>query len=101
LEKLGWEGPVYQISALNSEGLDALCWDIMRWIEDKAEAEAADAGLAEHEASLKVQMQTEARDRLEAYKQARKGGRPSDTNASDDDDDFDDDDYDVEVEYAP
>ena len=52
----------------------------------KAEAEAADAGLAEHEASLKVQMQTEARDRLEAYKQARKGGRPSDTNASDDDD---------------
>jgi len=102
LEKLGWEGPVYQISALNSEGLDALCWDIMRWIEDKAEAEAADAGLAEHEASLKVQMQTEARDRLEAYKQARKGGRPSDTNASDDDDDdFDDDDYDIEVEYAP
>jgi len=101
LEKLGWDGPVYQISALNSEGLDALCWDIMRWIEDKAEAEAADAGLAEHEASLKVQMQTEARDRLEAYKQARKGGRPSDTNASDDDDDFDDDDYDVEVEYAP
>lgn len=101
LEKLGWEGPVYQISALNSEGLDALCWDIMRWIEDKAEAEAADAGLAEHEASLKVQMQTEARDRLEAYKQARKGGRPSDNNASDDDDDFDDDDYDVEVEYAP
>ncbi len=95
---LGWEGPVYQVSALNSEGLEALCWDIMLWIEAKAEAEADNEELAKQEADIKVTMQREARERMEEYKQSRRN-KPK-TDEEDDDDDFDDDDYDVEVEYV-
>lgn len=99
---LGWKGPVYRASALNNEGLDGLVWDIMRWIEEKAEAESQDEELAQMEAGLKEAMQKEARQRLEEYKKLRKQSRLAEGEDSDeDDDDFDDDDYDVEVEYAP
>ena len=87
------------MSALNKEGLEALTWDIMRWIEAKSEAEANDEELAQMEAGLKEAMQQEARVRLEEYKAARKNRRAQGDDL--DDDDFDDDDYDVEVEYAP
>ena len=98
VKSLGWEGPVYKVSAIKSDGLEALCWDIMRWIEEKSEAEASDEELAQLEAGLKEAMQQEARQKLEEYKASRKSKR---SNGEDDDDDFDDDDYDVEVEYAP
>ncbi|KZY67038.1 hypothetical protein A3737_34100 [Oleiphilus sp. HI0065] len=100
VQALGWKGPVYRVSALNKEGLEALTWDIMRWIDAKAEAEANDEELAELEAGLKEAMQHEARVRLEEYKAARKTRRAQGEDL-DDDDDFDEDDYDVEVEYAP
>ena len=98
VKSLGWEGPVYKVSAIKSDGLEALCWDIMRWIEEKSEAEASDEELAQLEVGLKEAMQQEARQKLEEYKASRKSKR---SNGEDDDDDFDDDDYDVEVEYAP
>ena len=98
VKSLGWEGPVYKVSAIKSDGLEALCWDIMRWIEEKSEAEGSDEELAQLEAGLKEAMQQEARQKLEEYKASRKSKR---SNGEDDDDDFDDDDYDVEVEYAP
>lgn len=100
VQALGWKGPVYRVSALNKEGLEALTWDIMRWIDAKAEAEANDEELADMEAGLKEAMQHEARVRLEEYKAARKSRRAQGEDL-DDDDDFDEDDYDVEVEYAP
>lgn len=99
IQAIGWSGPVYKVSALNKEGLEALTWDIMRWIEAKSEAEANDEELAQMEAGLKEAMQQEARVRLEEYKAARKKRRVEGDEL--DDDDFDDDDYDVEVEYAP
>ncbi|MCH2158895.1 MAG: Obg family GTPase CgtA [Oleiphilaceae bacterium] len=98
IKALNWTGPVYKASALNNEGLEPLVWDIMRWIEERAEAESNDEELAQIEAGLKEAMQKEARQRLEEYKVARKASRASE---DDEDDDFDDDDYDVEVEYAP
>ncbi len=98
VKSLGWEGPVYKVSAIKSDGLEALCWDIMRWIEEKSEAEASDEELAQLEVGLKEAMQQEARQKLEEYKASRKSKR---SNGEDDDDEFDDDDYDVEVEYAP
>lgn len=100
VQALGWKGPVYRVSALNKDGLEALTWDIMRWIDAKAEAEANDEELAELEAGLKEAMQHEARVRLEEYKAARKTRRAQ-GEGLDEDDDFDEDDYDVEVEYAP
>jgi GTP-binding protein len=94
IEKLQWEGPIYQVSALASEGTEQLCWDIMERLEDCWEAEREDPEVAEHERELQSRMQREARDRIEALRR-----RPK----TDDDDDFDDedDDHDVEVIYTP
>ncbi|MHC4221687.1 MAG: GTPase, partial [Planctomycetota bacterium] len=33
IKELGWEGPVYQISAINKKGVDKLCNDIMSTLE--------------------------------------------------------------------
>lgn len=101
-EALDNTAPVYRVSALKSEGLGALCRDIMNWIDAQADAEAADEALAQAELELKMQMQEEARVKLEAYKLARKARR--DAGVSDEGDDFEDDDDDegdIEVVYAP
>ncbi|MBC8210801.1 MAG: GTPase ObgE [Gammaproteobacteria bacterium] len=42
IDGLGWEGPVYQISAINKAGVEQLCYDIMVLVEATAAA-AADA----------------------------------------------------------
>jgi len=93
---LGWKGPVYNISAIKSQGLKPLCHDIMTWIDERNEAEAADDALAKAEFELKKKMQQEARENLELYKEARRAGKL----VGQDDDDFEDDDDDVEVVYA-
>jgi len=94
---LKWSGPVYNISAIKSKGLKPLCHDIMTWIDERAEAEAADDSLAAEEVDLKERMHKEARENLEAYKIARKEQRLS---SQEDDFDEEDDDDDVEVVYA-
>jgi len=103
ISDLNWQGPMYKISAIKSEGVTPLCHDIMSWIDEKSEAEAADESLAKAEFELKVKMQQEARDNLEAYKAARKAERAAGKEPEDglDDDVFDDEDDDVEVVYAP
>ncbi|MGO1503297.1 MAG: Obg family GTPase CgtA [Marinobacter sp.] len=95
IDELGWEGPVYHISALSGEGTKPLSQAVMRWIEERAEEEAENPEIAEQEAARRQQMDEEARAGIEEEKQARKAAR------EEDDDDFDDDDYDVEVVYAP
>jgi len=100
VEELGWEGPVYPVSAINSEGLEVLCRDIMIWIESKAQAEVEDQALAQAEQQTKEKMQQEAREKLRAYKAEQKARREKE-GGDDLDDDFDDDDDDVEVVYAP
>ena len=96
VDELGWEGPVFWISALSGEGTKSLAQAVMRWIEEQAEEEAQNPEFAEREAQRRRQMDDEARARIEAERQARRAAREED-----DDDDFDDDDYDVEVVYAP
>jgi GTP-binding protein len=34
VDELEWEGPVYQISAINKQGVDQLCYDIMIFMEE-------------------------------------------------------------------
>ena len=97
VDELGWEGPVFRISALSGEGTKALTQAVMRWIEERAELEAEDPEMAEQERARRARMDEEARARIEAERAARRAARKND----DDDDDFDDDDYDVEVVYAP
>lgn len=96
VDELGWEGPVFWISALSGEGTKSLAQAVMRWIEEQAEEEAQNPEFAEREAERRRQMDDEARARIEAERKARRAAREED-----DDDDFDDDDYDVEVVYAP
>ncbi|OEY66645.1 Obg family GTPase CgtA [Marinobacter sp. X15-166B] len=98
IDELNWTGPVFVISALSGEGTKPLTQAIMRWIEQQAEQEAQDPEAARREQERRERMDEEARQRIEAERQARRQARASD---DDDDDDFDDDDYDVEVVYAP
>ena len=102
VEALDWKGPVYNISAIKSEGLKPFCHDIMTWIDAKNEAEADDDLLAEAEQALKAQMQHEARENIEAFKLARTARRRAGIEQEGDEfDDFDDDDEDsAEFIYA-
>ncbi|EMP53915.1 GTPase CgtA [Marinobacter santoriniensis NKSG1] len=96
VDELGWDGPVFRISALSGEGTKALTQAVMRWIEEQAEEEAQNPEFAEEEAVRRQRMDEEARAKIEADRQARRAAR-----TDDDDFDDDDDDGDVEVVYAP
>lgn len=89
LEALAWEGPVYEIAAISGDGTQALCGDLMTYLEQCREEEAADPEVAEAELQTQRRMQREARQRIAELR----GG----VSRVDDDDD----DYDVEVEYVP
>tara|TARA_R110002049_G_scaffold68113_2_gene176706 strand:+ start:4305 stop:5519 length:1215 start_codon:yes stop_codon:yes gene_type:complete len=94
IKSLAWTGPVYKVSAMKSQGLDVLCRDIMTWIDAKNEAEALDQELAEQELLIKQKMQQEARENLQAFKEAQRAARAAGLEVDDDGDDYDDDDDD-------
>jgi GTP-binding protein len=97
LATLDWEGPVYEIAAINGKGTDKLCGDIMVQLEEWRELEAEDESAATAEYLRQQELQAEARARIEELRLERARAREL---AGDDDDDYDDDD-DVEVEYVP
>lgn len=91
---LGWEGPVYTISALASDGTQRLCQNIMTFLEQKRVLEAEEPERLEAEQAQQRAMQEEARARVaELRGKYRDESRENRANQSDDDDD-------VEVEYA-
>jgi GTP-binding protein len=96
LEALDWQGPVYETAAISGQGTDRLCGDLMTYLEERREQEAANPELAAAELALQQQMQEEARQRIAELRSHRQA-QPD----PDDEDEFDDDDYDVEVEYVP
>ncbi|WFM70977.1 Obg family GTPase CgtA [Halomonas sp. CKK8] len=95
VRRLGWEGPVFRISAISSDGTDALVQAAYRWLTEQRRLENEDEEAAERAREMRARMEDEAVARTEA-RLGRKRKRDDE-----DDDDFDDDDYDVEVEYAP
>jgi GTP-binding protein len=97
LAALDWQGPVYEVSAIKGEGTDALCGDLMNYLEELREQEKADPELANADAELQQRMQEEARERIAELRSQHK--RRADQEAEDDDDW--DDEYDVDVEYVP
>jgi GTP-binding protein len=101
LSALDWQGPVYEISAISSIGTDALCGDMMRYLEERRNREDEDPELAEQEREVQTRMQEEARQRIDNLRSERRAEARAAREDSEEDDDFDDDDYDVEVEYAP
>ncbi|CAM3506287.1 Obg family GTPase CgtA [Halomonas lysinitropha] len=95
VRRLGWEGPVFRISAISSDGTDALVQAAHRWLTEQRRLENEDEEAAERAREMRARMEDEAVARTEA----RLGRRRK--RDDEDDDDFDDDDYDVEIEYAP
>jgi GTP-binding protein len=97
IEHLNWQGPVFRMSGLASQGTKDLCAAIMEHIDDQRQQEVADPELAQQADERRAEMQAEARKRIEELAQARKQARKK---AKDDSSEDDDDDYDVEVVYA-
>ncbi|MDI5932628.1 Obg family GTPase CgtA [Halomonas kalidii] len=95
VRRLGWEGPVFRISAISSDGTEVLVQAAHRWLTEQRRLENEDEEAAERAREMRARMEEEAVARTEA-RLGRKRKRDDE-----DDDDFDDDDYDVEVEYAP
>ena len=101
VEALDWQGPVYCVSAVNKEGTQPLCGELLNYLEDVWEAEKADPSKLEAEQQLQAAMQKEAREHIRALREKHQAARKAAKQGDDDGDDWDDDDYDVEVEYAP
>ncbi len=94
VDALGWEGPVFRISALQQQGTEPLCGKIMTHLENIWETESESEEARKRETEFQADMAAEVRERVEELRLRRRAQK------GDDDDDFDDDDYDVEVEYV-
>ncbi len=95
LRRLGWDGPVFRISAISSDNTDALVQAAHRWLTEQRQLENEDEEAAERAREMRTRMEEESVARTEA-RLGRRRKRPDE-----EDDDFDDDDFDVEIEYAP
>lgn len=92
VRQLDWQGPVFQVSAVNGEGTKTLCEKILIYLEE-CWAREQDPQQAELERQRQRQMQQESRERIELLRQRRREARLSDRE--------NDDDSDVEVFYEP
>ncbi|MDA7768649.1 GTPase ObgE [Porticoccaceae bacterium] len=95
VDALGWEGPVFRMSGLASQGTKALCAAIMDYIDEHRQQEEADPKLTELANERRAVIQAEARERIEGLAQARRQSRQQPQENDDEDDD-----HDVEVVYA-
>ena len=90
---LGWEGPVYEISAVSGQHTNTLCGDLMTHLETQAEALRSDSDADAAEQRTQEQMQREARERIASLQAARAAARARAKERLDEDDD------EIEVEY--
>ena len=95
VDALGWEGPVFRMSGLASQGTKALCAAIMDYIDEHRQQEEADPELTELADERRAVIQAEARERIEGLAQARRQSRQQPQENDDEDDD-----HDVEVVHA-
>jgi GTP-binding protein len=95
VDALGWEGPVFRMSGLASQGTKALCAAIMDYIDEHRQQEEADPELTELADERRAVIQAEARERIEGLALARRQSRQQPQENDDEDDD-----HDVEVVYA-
>lgn len=82
-EQLGWEGPIYQISASLNLNTKDLCNDLSEALEEMPREVVTD-----EEEAVQFQWDSYHNDVIDDFE-------------DDDDDDFNEDDYDVEVIYKP
>ena len=97
-DALNWTGPVYQISAISKEGTQQISFDIMSFLDERAEAAIENPELLEVEAVHRAKVEEEARDRMEELAESRdqvraerKAAKAAAKAAEEDDDDDDGD----------
>lgn len=98
IKQLKWKGPVFTISAINSQGTVEMCQRIMEYLEAQKAQESEDPSLREAEVLRQQAMQAEARQTIQALAAARRPGQEVPGSEEDWDDD---EDQDIEVVYAP
>lgn len=101
VDKLGWTGKVFNISAIKGEGVKELSGQMLDYLEACWEAEDANPELVEQENEAQAAMQSEARGRIEQLRHLYRAQKKALKDAAGDDDDWNEDDYDVEVVYEP
>ncbi|MEL7401775.1 MAG: Obg family GTPase CgtA, partial [Pseudomonadota bacterium] len=94
LEKLDWQGPVFEISALQREGTFQLSCAIMDYMEERRQRTLEDEEFAEQLLAEREMVEQEAREHVEMLEERRRLERLARKAAKAADDD-DDDDYDV------
>ena len=99
IDAIGWDGPVFEISAVTGRGCDVLCRAIMQYMEERLQALEEEPELADREEAEQLQMQAEGRDRIEQLAADRRAGQKR-AEEMDEDDDDDWDDGEVEVVYV-
>ena len=97
IERTGWKGPVYQISALTGDGTKPLTNDIMDYIEERRERAKEDPDFAAKIIEERETVEQESRERMEELSEFRRQRAAARKAGLEDDDD---DDYDVEVEWV-
>ncbi len=97
-EELNWQGPYYSVAAINRTGTEEICQQLLESLETAWQSERDDPEAKQREDQLQLQMQTEARQKIEALRAKRKANKHADDDLGDDED-WDDDD--VEVVYVP
>ena len=71
VERIEWTGPVYVISALARQGTEKLCYDIMDFLEARAERIQENPEYAAELAELDTRIEDEARAQLQALDDKR------------------------------
>lgn len=95
VEELGWQGPVYGISAAAGVGCEELVYALMNAIEDRRRLEQEDPEYAAAQQDLRHRLEEEAREKVQELKAEARRARDNDR------DDDDDGDHDVEIIYEP
>lgn len=104
ITRLNWQGPIFKIAAISKQGTQAVCYEIMDHLEEKALQEKEDQDKAEAETLMRLELEKEAREKIrelnnerELVKRERKAGAKNSVDSDDDDED----EGDVEVFYEP
>lgn len=94
IEALDWKGPVYEMSAISKEGTQQISFDIMSFLDERADAMAENPELIEAEEAHRALVEEEARERMEELATSRKeksAERKAAKKAAQEDDDDDED----------
>ena len=94
VDELGWQGPVFKVSAAAGVGCDDLVYALMNAIEDRRRLEEEDPAYAAAQLDLRARLEEEAREKVQELKAEARRARENDS-------DDDDDDHDVEIVYEP